>query len=61
MNRSLTSSSMVMTLCPRCLSFYREHPNDYLIKRLTVWNGPRSICTKCDRLGYDYEIVEKAR
>ena len=61
MNRSLISSSMVMTLCPRCLSFYRERPNEYLIRRLTPWNGPKSCCTKCDRLGYDYEIVEKAR
>ncbi len=56
-----SSSNMVMTLCPKCFSFYRERPSEYRIRRLSPWDGPRSICSKCDRLGYDYEIVEKAR
>lgn len=57
-NRARTSC-MVMTLCPRCLSFYINHPNDYDVERLTEWNGPKSICTKCNYLGYDYRITDK--
>jgi len=58
---SPSTGSMLMTLCPKCLSFYREHPDEYLIKRISPWDGPKSSCTKCNWFGYDYLVVEKER
>ena len=59
MTNRFPSSIMVMTLCPRCLSFYRNHPEEYEIERLSNWNGPMNTCSKCEKFGYDYKIIDK--
>lgn len=53
------SKTLIMTLCPTCLNFYRNHPEEYFIRRITPWNGPKYSCSKCDRYGFDYEITDK--
>ncbi len=49
----------IRCLCPKCLQVYISE-KDYVVKRLDPFAPARDKCDKCNRLGWDYIILNRS-